>query len=282
MFRTILNRSFLVVRNSQQQQSKLLSLNVRYYSNRNEHVVKTNSNEGDEILKKYKQQQQQLKQQQQQNDPSIKVDESLLKYEPSEKNIMKIDELVDPAKQKWYLKLMGLYTKDTLFLNISHSIYDSIAIHTSNPALYKSVGLPLTVRSWFAMTLLHMWMVFVRLRKDGKVANKLSTDIYDRFWEDLEKRIVRGGIQHKFAAKYLKEFYTNYLGSVVAYDEGLFDDVIMADALWRNLLAMSEDASMSQIDFMVKYIRVQLNKLDNSPNVGTRGEITFDDVSTIQ
>ncbi|GAM20004.1 hypothetical protein SAMD00019534_031790, partial [Acytostelium subglobosum LB1] len=209
-------------------------------------------------------------------DPSIRVDASLLVYQPKPgRKMLKIDEMTDESKQKWYLKLMGLYSFDSLSLNNSHSIYDAIANQTANPEMYKAIGLPTTVRGWFAMTVLHMWMVFVRLRKDGKDGSKLTTDLYDRFWEDLETRIVRGGINHRFAAKYLKEFYNSYLGSMVSYDEAMFDDAIMSDALWRNLLAMNENVSFAQLDLLVRYIRRQLNQLDNNPNVATRGDISF-------
>eukprot|EP01133_Synstelium_polycarpum_P001138 gene1138-1300_t len=210
------------------------------------------------------------------------VDEALIKFVPSAKHVMKIDQLTDPAKQTWFFKVMGLYSSDTLSLHNSYAIYDSLAKQTSNPALYTSVGLPFTVRSWFAVTVVHMWMVFVRLRKDGKGAKQLTTDLYDRFWEDLETRIVRGGVNPRFAAKYLKEFYSAYLGSVISYDEGMFDDTILADALWRNLLAMDEQVDVAQLNIFVKYIRHQLNHLDNLPEVASRGEVSFTDFKVVE
>ncbi|EGG22834.1 hypothetical protein DFA_04964 [Cavenderia fasciculata] len=209
----------------------------------------------------------------------VNVSEDLIKYEPSNRDPKAIRELVND-KGNWLAALVSYAKTDAFSIHTSFALYDAIAIQTSNPALYKTMGLPLTVRSWFAATLLHVWMVFVRLRKEKDV-NTLSTDLYDRFWEDLEKRIVRGGINHRFANKYLKEFYTNYLGGVISYDEGLFDDAVLADALWRNLLAMEDNTTAAQLDLIVQYVRRELNHLDNLPKVG-EGEISFGDITTLQ
>eukprot|EP01132_Coremiostelium_polycephalum_P007893 gene7893-9712_t len=223
---------------------------------------------------------------QQQSNPTTidiptKVDsKTLLEYkEPVRNNSFTLEELT--REKKWYHSLLGIYSKNTLSLHNSYSIYSKIANQTSNPKFYNDNNLPITVRSWFAVTCLHVWMVLVRFRKDGKLSNQLTSDLYDRFWDDLEKRIILGGIKPRHASKYLKLFYTNYLGSVVSYDEGLFDDTIMANAIWRNLYGMNENVSATELLSIVKYIRFELNHLDQLPDVTSKGEISFHDPTTI-
>ncbi|KYQ88443.1 hypothetical protein DLAC_11148 [Tieghemostelium lacteum] len=204
----------------------------------------------------------------------------ILKHKPAIK-LFSDEELHNETKQKWYYKLMGIYSTNTKSLHASFQIYQTISNQASNISFYKEFNLPINVRSWFVVTLLHVWMVLVRLRKDGEASKQLSTDIYDRFWDDLGQKIVVGGINQRFVGKYLKEFYNTYLGSVVSYDEALFDDSILANSLWRNYFAMSEDVQPKDLLMMVKYIRYELNHLDKIQNITTTGKLTFHDIKTV-
>ncbi|EGC40322.1 hypothetical protein DICPUDRAFT_146713 [Dictyostelium purpureum] len=191
-------------------------------------------------------------------DPSI----ILLKYEPNVKHMTK--EEMKKDERPWHLRLMGFYSKDTLSLHNSYNIYEAITKQSSDIEFYKQFGLPVNVRSWFAVSVLNIWISYVRLRKEGaKNSKQIQIDLYDRFWEDLEKKIALAGIKRRFIPKYLREFYTSYLGSLIAYDEALFDDATLVNAIWRNFFAMSEDVKTEQLLNLVKYVRYQLNHLDN-------------------
>ncbi|KAM9991185.1 hypothetical protein ACTFIZ_004588 [Dictyostelium cf. discoideum] len=206
-------------------------------------------------------------------------DKEILKYIPNPKYLAK--EQMKKEKS-WHLSLLGFYSKDTISLHNSYRIYEEIAKQASDIEFYKQSNLPVNVRSWFAISVLHIWIVFVRLRKDLKLSKQLQIDLYDRFWEDLEKKIAIAGIKRRFIPKYLKDFYTTYLGTLISYDEGLFDDTVLCNALWRNFYAMNPDVTPQQLLDMIKFIRVQLNHIDNLPDVIEHGEISFHSINDVK
>jgi hypothetical protein len=51
---------------------------------------------------------------------------------------------------------------------------------------------------WLLLTLLHMWMVFVRLRLEGKEGFKYQQKVFDAFWIDVESRMIQSGVVSAF------------------------------------------------------------------------------------
>lgn len=49
-------------------------------------------------------------------------------------------------------------------------------------------------KSWFLMSLLHIWIVFVRLRLDGLEGSKFQADFFHFWWDDVEKRLIASGV----------------------------------------------------------------------------------------
>jgi hypothetical protein len=54
--------------------------------------------------------------------------------------------------------------------------------------LVFATDLPPSFYSWYKITLLHMWLLFVRLRLLKKGGNEMAQALLDRFWEDMEYR----------------------------------------------------------------------------------------------
>lgn len=51
-----------------------------------------------------------------------------------------------------------------------------------------ATDMPPSFYSWYKITLLHMWLLFVRFRLFKKGGNEFSQALLDRFWEDMEFR----------------------------------------------------------------------------------------------
>jgi hypothetical protein len=123
-----------------------------------------------------------------------------------------------------------------------------------------------TFNAWYALVVAHMWMLFVRLRRDGRAGQDLAQDLFDSFWRDSESRMIQLKVKREEGLYCLTipniispvniihynkilqisnpitlsratKFYARvYYGSVVAYDESLnpvHSDMILSDALWR-------------------------------------------------
>ena len=81
---------------------------------------------------------------------------------------------------------------------------------------------------------LHLWIIFVRLRTDKEDGDYLSQQIFNAFWSDLEKRLV-DQIENPFLlGKIQKDAFSRYHGSLIAYDEGIVKgDFVLVAALFR-------------------------------------------------
>lgn len=145
---------------------------------------------------------------------------------------------------------------------------------------YEDLKLPKTFSQWFQITILHEWILFVRMRampfKHGKAYQQ---KLVDRTFADIEKRLfdemnVRSG---RITDQYMKDFNSQLRGAVFAYDEGFFgSDAVLAAAIWRNLFGGRKNIDMVHLEAMVRYVRAQLYVLSKlSDREFALGEFKF-------
>lgn len=122
---------------------------------------------------------------------------------------------------------------------------------------------PNDFHSWFMLSLLHVWLVLVRLRLDGHDGQLLADALFQFFWSDVERRLVALGMTNPLIFSKNLTLYTKfYYGTVVALDECLnASDALLADALWRNVFSLSDDVSPRTLAMLVHYVRRELFRL---------------------
>lgn len=127
---------------------------------------------------------------------------------------------------------------------------------------YETLGLPRSFTQWFQISVLHYWMLAVRMRAmPFKYGRNYQQKLVDRLFRDLELRMAEelGISSNRIIEGYLKEYHTQLLGAVVSYDEGLMtDDITLAAALWRNIFNGNPNADMRHLESLVEYVRAQL------------------------
>ena len=64
-----------------------------------------------------------------------------------------------------------------------------------------ALGLNKTFHNWFCVSLLHVWMLMVRFRLDGKEGQKNSEALFEHFWKDSELRMIGTGVSSSFCYK---------------------------------------------------------------------------------
>lgn len=88
------------------------------------------------------------------------------------------------------LMTLGAASNQSYQIRASHSLYELTLQHVvRHPQLYKLCQLEENMRGWFALTVLHAWMLLVRLRTDEQQGQELSQEIFNHFWADLERRL---------------------------------------------------------------------------------------------
>ncbi|TPX72126.1 hypothetical protein SpCBS45565_g00677 [Spizellomyces sp. 'palustris'] len=146
------------------------------------------------------------------------------------------------------------------------------------PDFLQALNLPDNFQTWFAMTLLHVWIYNARLRAEGLEGKEMKQEIFDHIWLDVEIKIHKAGVKRQLS-KIMSNLVSAYYGQSLAYDEGLYyGDAILAGALWRNLLG-SQDVDAKQLESLVTYVRKQLQHIDQADRSEIlEGRFSFADV----
>ncbi|KAI2637349.1 hypothetical protein GGS21DRAFT_473369 [Xylaria nigripes] len=126
--------------------------------------------------------------------------------------------------------------------------------------------LPPTFSTWSQVTMLHMYLVFARLRNlEIDAARVWQAQLVDHFFFDAEERMdVNHGISSRgLRSRYLKDLFVQWRGVVAAYDEGVAKgDAVLASAVWRNVFKARQDVDMRHLAAIVSWMRLGLKMLD--------------------
>ena len=140
--------------------------------------------------------------------------------------------------------------------------YEDEPLSETAKYFYEDLKLPRTFSQWFQITVLHEWILFVRMRAmPFKYGRNYQQKLVDRTFSDIELRLfeemkVNSG---RIADQYLKDFNTQLRGAIFAYDEGFAtDDGTLATAVWRNLFGGRKNIDMVHLESVVRYIYSQL------------------------
>ncbi|KAI1805644.1 ubiquinol-cytochrome C chaperone-domain-containing protein [Daldinia bambusicola] len=123
-----------------------------------------------------------------------------------------------------------------------------------------------TFSTWSQITMLHLYLVFARLRNlEPEAARSWQQQLTDHFFFDAEERMDRThgigsrGLRHR----YLKDLFVQWRGIIAAYDEGLVKgDAVLAAAVWRNVFKAREDVDVRALAAIVSWMRLCLKMLD--------------------
>lgn len=132
---------------------------------------------------------------------------------------------------------------------------------------YSTLGLPRTFAQWYQITILHIWMLFIRMRAmPFKVGKNYQQKLVDKFFKDIDMRLseemdIRSGT---IRTKYMKDFHSQMIGIVGSLDEALASnsDAVLASALWRNIFNGDKNIDIVKLEAVVRYVRMQLYVLD--------------------
>lgn len=131
---------------------------------------------------------------------------------------------------------------------------------------YNRLGMPQTYFQWFQITSLHMWMLYVRMRRmPRKYCREYQNKLVNGVFEDIDytlREVIRVN-SDRTVNSYKKRFSEQLRGSVFSYDESMLGgDTVLAGAIWRNLFEQSSEVDVTVIEHLVQYVRAQLYVLD--------------------
>ncbi|KAK5984083.1 Ubiquinol-cytochrome C chaperone, partial [Trichostrongylus colubriformis] len=134
---------------------------------------------------------------------------------------------------------------DPTFKNLldsaSAQLYYNCANNYDYEKLCEAFGLPDYMSSWYKLTLMHCWMVLLRMHSslDAQAYLRLQRSMLATLWFDVDARlkIVGQELKQTLTSKSdLKSMHGLHLQTFMEYDEGfLANDRLLAAALWRCL-----------------------------------------------
>ncbi|GMT32253.1 hypothetical protein PFISCL1PPCAC_23550 [Pristionchus fissidentatus] len=149
----------------------------------------------------------------------------------------------------------------------SSQLYYNCADNYDYDRLIEVLGLPDYFSTWYKLTLMHTWMLLLRLHTslEADAYLRLQRGVLSTLWLDVDKRLEIIGNEHNKvlnSAKDMKRMHGLHLQTFFEYDEGfLADDTRLAGALWRNLY-MERDVDPANVVNAIKYIRSTVAWLD--------------------
>ena len=148
--------------------------------------------------------------------------------------------------------------------------------------LPSEAGLTPTFNTWAQVTLLHMYLLTVRMRCfPPDHAPAWHQHLIDHFSYAAEDRMV---VLHNISSRmirnrYLKDLFVQWRGLTARYDEGLVQgDALLATAVWRNIFKGDAEVDLRRLGQVVSYMRNVLSKLDAMDDKGiASGDVVFGD-----
>lgn len=132
---------------------------------------------------------------------------------------------------------------------------------------YNVLELPQTFNQWFQISILHYWMLNVRMRALPKTYSRLyQQTLIDMIFKDIELKMAEKLKikSNKMLDNNLKQFHSQLLGSILSYDVGLVDgDANLSTALWRNIFN-SKNTDIRYLESLVCYVRSQIYLLSKT------------------
>ncbi|CAN8097395.1 unnamed protein product [Discula destructiva] len=131
---------------------------------------------------------------------------------------------------------------------------------------HDEFGLKPTFSTWSQVTMLHLYLIIVRLRcLDKPDWQAWQTQLVNHFFQHAEDtmEINHGMSSRMIRSGHLNSLFMTWRGVMLAYDEGLVKgDAVMAAAVWRNIFRSQEDVDMRHVAAVVSYMRRTIKQLD--------------------
>ena len=163
-----------------------------------------------------------------------------------------------------------------------YSLYGQIVAQARLEGFYILQGVPDTVNGRFELITLHIFIVMHRLKELGEEGGKLSQELFDVMFGDMDKNMREMGVGDLGVGRKIKALAKSFYGRIKAYDDAIAgtDGATMTEALKRNLYLDCEPTE-AQVVAVADYIGREIQSSKNWSFEGLKsGEIEFGSIPT--
>ncbi len=158
------------------------------------------------------------------------------------------------------LKFLGFKNYDNQVL----SLYASIILQARTESFYSLYGVPDTLNGRFDLITLHMFIVLRRLKDLGDEGVKVSQNLFDIMFADMDRNMREMGVGDLRVGKKVKALATAFYGRIKSYDNGIagLNDETLVGCLKRNLFldtVPNEEHVLIVMNYLVREIKASKN-----------------------
>ena len=145
-----------------------------------------------------------------------------------------------------------------------YELYGQIVAQARQEPFYTRLGVPDTVNGRFDLISLHIYIVMRRLKDLGEEGGKLSQDLFDVMFADMDKNMREMGIGDLRVGKKIKALATAFYGRIKAYDEGIdgHEGASLTEALKRNLY-LETAPTEQQVQKVADYVMQEISNSEH-------------------
>lgn len=119
---------------------------------------------------------------------------------------------------------------------VAASLYRAVVEQSRRPDFYTGYGVPDSLDGRFELIALHMFVVLHRLKDGDEAARRLSQDLFDTMFGDMDRSLREMGVGDLGVGKRVRAMAEALYGRIAAYEAGIAgDDAVLTAALQRNL-----------------------------------------------
>ena len=158
---------------------------------------------------------------------------------------------------------LGTKQIDPLPVSRAEALYHTILQASRNPVLYGQYGVEDSIDGRFDCLCLFQSLVMRRLTGRQEQLGKLSQDLFDAMFADMDMTLREMGVGDMGVGKRVKFMSEAYMGRLAAYDNALNqdDNQVLEQAIQRNLFRDGEVEGL--VAELTKEVREITKRLDD-------------------
>jgi cytochrome b pre-mRNA-processing protein 3 len=172
--------------------------------------------------------------------------------------------------------MFGLMQKRKNRRKTASSLYEAVMTQARRPYFYALRGVPDTVDGRFELILLHGFLVWNRLKGEGREGAALSQALFDAMFRDMDRALRNMGVGDLGVPHHIKRMMKAFHGRAMAYAV----PESRHEALRRNLFGTVASPKDSDILWFISYINSNIEAVSQQ-NPAT-GMIKFKDIEDDQ
>ena len=146
----------------------------------------------------------------------------------------------------------------------AYSLYAALVQQARTPELYTVLAVPDTLDGRFELIVLHVFLIFNRLRNEENTAS-LQQYLAEAFFDDMDRNLREMGVGDTGIGRRVQKMSEAFYGRMKIYAESLENPLTLEAALRRNLYGTLPEKADPPLSVAAKYMIESASLLKSQP-----------------